>query len=84
MDNIIVADNLAISESGFLFLPSSGETFTSNEIGKNIIRMLQKGLSKEDMANEIIKEYEIEKNTVEKDLDDFMNQLFHFKLIEEK
>jgi len=83
MEKINVAENLAISETGFLYLPSSGETFTSNEIGKNIIRLLQKGEDKKNIVEQVTNEYDVDKNTFEKDLDDFISQLHQFKLIEE-
>jgi len=83
MEKINVAENLAISETGFLYLPSSGETFTSNEIGKNIIRLLQKGEGKKNIVEQVTNGYDVDKNTFEKDLDDFISQLHQFKLIEE-
>ena len=83
MEKINVAENLAISETGFLYLPSSGETFTSNEIGKNIIRLLQKGEDQKNIVKQVTNEYDVDKNTFEKDLDDFISQLHQFKLIEE-
>src|SRR3989304_1008379 len=60
MEKINVAENLAISETGFLYLPSSGETFTSNEIGKNIIRLLQKGEDKKNIVEQVTNEYDAE------------------------
>lgn len=84
MSNLKVAENLAISETGFMFLPTTGETFTSNEIGKNIIQMLQKGESEDKIIEAITNEYEVDSNTFEKDLSDFIHQLIQFNLIKEQ
>lgn len=83
MSNYKVAENIAISETGFMFLPGSGETFTSNEIGKTIIQMLQKGESQQKIIEMITNEYDVEPNTFEKDFTDFVNQLTQFNLVSE-
>jgi len=84
MSNYNVAENLAISETGFLFLPGTGETFTSNEIGKTIVQLLQKGESQEKIIEKITNEYDVDQNTFEKDLTDFINQLTQFNLVSEE
>ncbi len=83
MSTYKAAENLAISETGFLFLPGTGETYTSNEIGKTIIQLLQKGESQEKIIEKITNEYDVEPNTFEKDLADFINQLTQFNLVSE-
>jgi hypothetical protein len=83
MSQFHIPENLAISNSGFLFLPSSGESFTLNEIGKEIFKLLQSGSASDEIINKIISEYEIDKSTFEKDLDDFIAQLKTFYLIKE-
>ncbi len=83
MSTYKAAENLAISETGFLFLPGTGETYTSNEIGKTIIQCLQKGESHEEIIEKITNEYDVEPNTFEKDLADFINQLTQFNLVSE-
>jgi len=83
MSTYKAAENLAISETGFLFLPGTGETYTSNEIGKTIIQFLQKGDSQEEIIEKITNEYDVEPNTFEKDLADFIIQLTQFNLVSE-
>jgi Coenzyme PQQ synthesis protein D (PqqD) len=83
MSTYKAAENLAISETGFLFLPGTGETYTSNEIGKTIIQLLQKGDNQEKIIEKITNEYDVEPNTFEKDLADFINQLTQFNLVSE-
>jgi Coenzyme PQQ synthesis protein D (PqqD) len=83
MSTYKAAENLAISETGFMFLPGTGETFTSNEIGKTIIHLLQKGESQKKIIDKITNEYDVEPNTFEKDFTDFINQLTQYNLVSE-
>jgi len=83
MSNYKVAENLAMSETGFVFLPGTGETFTSNEIGRKIIQLIQKGKNNEEIIEEITNDYDVESNTFEKDLNDFIIQLAQFNLARE-
>ncbi|MCP5061622.1 MAG: PqqD family protein [Ignavibacteriae bacterium] len=78
-----IPESLAISENGFLFMPMTGETFTLNEIGSAIFRMLQKSKPINEISNLILNEYEINSKTIEKDVQDFIGQLSQFNLVEE-
>lgn len=77
-----VRKNIAISDSGFLFNPSTGDSFSMNPIGHEILQMIQDEKSEMDIIDEITANYAIDKNTVEKDLYDFINMLKTHKLIE--
>ena len=39
-----IKKNIAISDSGFIFNPDTGESFTANPIGLEILSMLKDGL----------------------------------------
>lgn len=78
-----VPENVAISDSGFLFLPSSGETFTLNETGKDVFRLLQSGISEDEIADKIVLDYDIDKVGFQRDLHDFVQQLKNYSLINE-
>ena len=83
MSKYKVAEDLAMSETGFLFLPGTGETFTSNEIGRKIIQLIQKGESSDKIIEKITNEYDIDSNTFEKDLNDFLIQLSQYNVAQE-
>lgn len=83
MNKFKVPENVAISDSGFLFLPSSGETFTLNETGKDVFRLLQSGLTEDEIAGKIITEYDTDKDAFQRDLHDFVQQLKSYSLINE-
>lgn len=77
----VVPESLAVSDSGFLFLGSTGETFTLNTIGKEIFTMLKEGKSGSVIKEAIYSEYDVDEKTIERDVDDFFNQLKSYKLI---
>lgn len=71
---------LAISENGFIFKPSTGESFITNEIGLMIIQQLKKKKEIEDIIGLIIQEYEVDHLTAERDLNEFLDFLKHENL----
>lgn len=76
-----VRKNIAISDSGFLFNPTTGDSYSVNPIGQEILQLLQDEKSEEEIMKHIVKDYMIDKDTVEKDLYDFLNMLQNYKLI---
>lgn len=83
MEQYKITSNLAISENGFLFLPSTGESFTLNPIGKEIVEGLKTNKTLEEISSQIVEDYDVEAATIERDLTDFLNQLKNFNLLEE-
>lgn len=75
--------NIAINENGLLFNPSTGESFTSNPLGAEIIKMLKEGKSLQEITSALQQEYEIDEYTVEKDLIDFLQVLKKHTIIHE-
>lgn len=74
--------NIALSDSGFLFNPSTGDSYSVNPIGMDIIRQLQQGTADDKIIDHITKQYMIDKASVEKDLYDFKIMLGNYKLAE--
>jgi len=83
MNQLKIQDNLAISDSGFLFFPTTGETFTLNELGKQIIQGLHDGKDSEKIIEQIMEKFDADRETVERDLDDFLSQLKNYDLVKE-
>jgi len=75
--------NIAISESGFIFNPEIGTSFTTNSLGVAILKQLKIKTSSEELIDSIIKNYEIDAITCEKDLNDFLSMLGQFNLLDE-
>ena len=81
MKKTTLSPNVAISESGFLFLPTTGESFTVSEVGRAILLGLQEGKNGGEIVHSVVQEFEIDAATVERDLRDFMNQLQQYRLV---
>ncbi len=75
--------NIAISESGFVFNPEIGTSFTTNSLGVAILKQLKTKTSTEEITSSIIKSYDVDSITCEKDLEDFIRILEQFNLIED-
>ena len=73
--------NIAISDSGFIFNPSSGDSFSANRIGLEIIRLLKDGKSKIEISDLILNQYAVNALSFEKDFNDFVQMLFSYQLI---
>ena len=76
-----VKKNIAISDSGFIFNPDTGESFTANPMGLEILDMLKEGLDPEEISKRVLSKYKAEKDTVEKDYSDFINMLEQYNLL---
>lgn len=76
-----VPGSLAVSDSGFLFNASSGETFTLNPIGKEILLLLKDGATLSAIKEHILAVYNVDRATLERDIEDFISQLKHYKLV---
>lgn len=74
--------SIALSDTGFIFDPSTGDSFTVNPIGLEIIRYLKEGRAPEDIRQAIAETYETDAANVEKDYADFVNMLHKLKLTE--
>jgi hypothetical protein len=75
-------ENIAVSESGFLFDPNTGESFSVNSAGKEILNMLSEGMQSEDIEKTILDKYEIDPAAFNRYMDDFTHSLRRFNLIE--
>lgn len=74
--------NLAISENGFVFNPTTGDSFSVNELGGLIINEIKAGKSKSEIIETISQEFNAEKSTIEKDFNEYLNVLTNHQLIE--
>lgn len=79
-----IKKNIAVSESGFVFDPSSGESFTLNQVGTDIIDQLKQEKAFEDIRQGILDKYDVDSITFEKYYYDFINSLRQYKLIEDE
>jgi len=67
--------DLAVSETGFVFDPYTGATFTANATGLAILRHLKAGVSRTEVIEQLEDEFELRGADPQRDLDDFLHQL---------
>jgi hypothetical protein len=68
--------DLALSDSGFVFDPLTGHTFTVNPTGQLALRCLKEGLGPEETARRVGAEFATEQGEdPARDLQDFVLQL---------
>lgn len=77
-----IKKNIALSDSGFIFNPSTGDSYSINPIGNKIIQLMKEEKTDDDIIQLITEDYMIDKDTVEKDLYDFKNMLKSYKLMD--
>jgi DNA phosphorothioation-dependent restriction protein DptG len=74
--------NVAVSEAGLLFNPVTGESFSVNPIGVEILNLLREERTDEQIRTTILAKYSTDKATFEKDYQDFIGNLSHNNLLE--
>lgn len=74
--------NIATSEAGFLFNPSTGDSFSGNPVAADIIMKMKEGVPSSEVKSFILSKYDVEATQLEKDWDDFMMQLKDFNLLD--
>lgn len=73
---------IAVSESGFLFDPTTGESYSLNEVGLEILNLLKEGRSDSDIVDHVTSKYEVNPEEFEKYYLDFAGMLRQFNLVE--
>jgi hypothetical protein len=79
-----IKKNIAVSDSGMIFNPDTGETFSVNPIGASIIHDIKEGINREGLSKNIVTKYAVDPPTFEKDFDDFVSMLRNFSLFEDE
>lgn len=80
---IKIKNNVAVSDSGFVFNPATGDSYSLNPIGVTIFKMLQKGSDFKQVKTFVLNEYQVEEGDFEKDFYDFSTMIQDFKLSQE-
>ena len=78
-----IKKNIAVSETGFVFDPTSGESYSINKEGQEIMARLKDGETPEEISTAMCSEFEIDPADFEKYFYDFIGMLRQFQLIEE-
>jgi len=68
-------EKLAVNEEGFIFDPETGNSFTVNQTGLLILKLLKEGKSEEEIVEALTREYDVSPEEARRDLLDFIEQL---------
>jgi hypothetical protein len=83
-DFMLIKENIALSENGFVFNPSTGDSFTMNKTGKEVMMLIKDGKNISQITELMIEKYDVDSNTLERYLSDFLNDLSMNNLLEEE
>jgi hypothetical protein len=79
MEPLLLKD-IAFSDTGFLFNPITGESFTVNPIGVEVLNHMREGKSFREICDSLVENFEVEHEIAERDVLEFMNLLKHHQL----
>ncbi len=71
----MIKKNIATNEFGFIFNPATGDSYSSNPIAAEIIQLMKDNLSVNEIKKTLFDKYEMDKLTIEKDVDEFVTLL---------
>jgi len=79
-----LSKNIAISETGFVFDPTTGDSYSLNPVAAEILQLLKNNKSIKEVITSVLKKYEVDEPQLEKDIQDFIMSLEQYHLIEQK
>lgn len=74
--------NIATSDNGFIFNPATGDSYTSNPIAAAILAMMKAGQTDADIKLQLLDIYDVEAKALERDWEDWIQQLKDANLLE--
>jgi ornithine carbamoyltransferase len=77
-----IKKNIASSETGFLFNPGTGDSFSANPVATDILQGMKENKSTSEIQQAVLEKYQVDKTQLMKDWDDFMIQLRDNNLLE--
>ena len=77
-----IRKDIAISDNGFVFDPVTGESFSLNPIGVEILSLYKDGNSKSVIIEVFLKKYDVPEIELEKGISDFEKMINDYNLIE--
>ena len=81
---VVALGHLALSESGFLFDPSTGFTYTLNPTGTHVVRALIHGTGVDELGGVMAEAFEVQAEDAARDVAEFLMQLKELGLVPEE
>ena len=76
-----ISEEVKISDNGFVFNSKTGDSFSLNPFGLEMIKNIKEGKDFEILKNEILEKYDVDDLTLEKDYYEFCALLKHHQII---
>jgi hypothetical protein len=77
-----IKSNIATSENGFIFNPATGDSFSGNVMAAKLLLAMKSGKTNNEIKKEILEQYEVSADQLDRDWDDWLSQLKEANLIE--
>jgi hypothetical protein len=77
-NTLLATKRLALSESGFVFDPVSGQSFSVNETGLVILRLAQHETDIEQLEQQLLEQFDASSVEIKRDVQDFTHRLKGF------
>ncbi len=77
-----IKKNIATSENGFIFNPATGDSFSSNTVGSEIVAAMKKGDSEQHIKESILERYDVSHEQLNRDWEDWILQLKDANLLD--
>ena len=75
-----ISEEIKISDNGFVFNSRTGESFSLNPMGLEMIKMIAANSDFDEIRKSILKNYDVDDLTFEKDFYEFCAMLKHHQL----
>ncbi len=77
-----IKSNIATSENGFIFNPATGDSFSGNTMAAALLLAMKSGKTEQEIKQEILDNYEVKVDQLNRDWEDWMIQLKEANLLE--
>lgn len=77
-----IMNNIAVSHAGFLFNPTTGDSFSLNETGKEIINLMRDNKTEQEIIQYFTDKYEVDAASIEHNLYDFLEMLKSYNIVQ--
>lgn len=77
-NTLLASKRLALSESGFVFDPVSGQSFSVNETGLVLLRLAQHEDDLDKLTAQLVEQFDASSLEIKRDVQDFINRLQGF------
>lgn len=75
-----ITEEIKISDNGFVFNSKTGDSFSLNPIGLDIIKLIELGKEFDEIKSSVLDKYDIDDLTFEKDFFEFVALLKHHQI----